>query len=486
MNFKVQAPHHLTTIAKQCLLQQDKVAIHTPRERLTYSQLYQEIWWLAKKYELSAGNRIGIVIDDSPYMYAAMIACWFAGKAYVPLAPNYPAERLIKIIEIAGIRTIWQNQKALPESVSVEHVIQHTDTQNQVPDKSTWNCPTTLNHEAYVLFTSGTSGEPKGVPISHKNIQAFVNGFIHLNYVLSKEDRFLQMFDITFDLSVMSFTIPLYYGACFYTIDKSKIKPFALYEAMDSHQITFALLVPSVVNMLQPYLEDEELPALKITQFCGEALTISQVQTWQKCCPNSQIDNVYGPTEATIYCSRYTAVPSEYIEHKNGIVCIGKPLLETTFEIVDDELCIGGNQVTAGYLNANETHKQKFYDKLYTTYYKSGDIGEVKDENYYCLGRADFQVKIQGHRIELSEIEFTYEHTLKMGRCVAVHTKANEQDHIVLFLIAHQTTVSNELILQNLSKHLPAYMIPHSIKHIAEFPLNANGKIDRNKLASWG
>lgn len=476
---------HLNAIANNLIFHKDRLALVMPGgQYLTYGQLFEKVKNLQGIFLQLNCSRIGLVIDDSADMYAAIFACWFSSKAYVPLSPEYPSERLEKIIRKAEIRFIWQNMRVLPKDFDNVILIRNENIPSLAVDGSL-RYSTTLSDEAYVLFTSGTSGEPKGVPINHANLHTFVEGFSRLGYSVTAEDKFLQMFELTFDLSVMSFTIPLVYGASFYTIDKSKVKHFALYEVLDKYQISFALMVPSVVSTLAPYLEDEELPALKVTQFCGEALTVEQVKIWNKCCPNSIIDNVYGPTEATIYCSRYTAVPTQDLLHKNGIVCIGAPLSGTIFEINEDELCIGGGQVTSGYLQATTEMENKFYLNDDEWFYKSGDVAVEENNLYFCLGRRDSQVKIQGHRIELSEIEYAYEQALRNGRGIVITTNQNNMDHLALFILDEQYQVPDDLVKSRLSEYLPDYMIPHYIVRVAEFPLNANGKIDRKKLGEW-
>lgn len=432
-------------------------------------------------------RRIGIFIDDSIEMYSAILACWFLKRAYVPVNPAYPINRIREIIETAELDTFWANDSIqFPELEDLITILKYSKEQ---PNLELDFIPTfDLEQEAYILFTSGTSGKPKGVPISHKNLQAFFEGFFDLGYSLSDQDRFLQMFDLTFDLSVFSFTAPLILGASFYPLEKKLIKPLALYNTLCDFNITFALMVPSVVNMLEPYKEDIDLNHLKYTQFCGEAFKTHQLNTWIDCAPNSQIDNVYGPTEATIYCSRYIAHPikSELL-HRNGVVCIGKEMKKSIF-FVDDQgiLNLGGDQVSVGYLKADEDQKKKFHLKKGICYFVSGDLGIDNHGIFYCQGREDDQVKIQGFRVELSEVEHGYNRLYPSGKSVAVAN--HEKEGIVIYLFIQNDSSDESIsnyILTNISKELPSYMVPKKIILVEGFPLNANGKIDKKELLKW-
>jgi non-ribosomal peptide synthetase component F len=281
----------------------------------------------------------------------------------------------------------------------------------------------------------------------------------------------------------MSFLIPLTIGGSFYIIDKHKVKPIAIYEVLESKKITFALMVPSVIKTLEPYLRNETINGLKYSQFCGETLTVSQVESWQNICPNTQIDNVYGPTEATIYCTRYRVVKNRPIHHYKGIVSIGKPMYGTTLNVINDELLIGGGQVTSGYINEIlNTTSFALIDNM--RFYKSGDLAVLNDTEFYCLGRLDRQVKIQGFRVELSEIEYTFGLLFPNHESVAIYVDFKNQGRIILCVLAHHSPLDINNIIAQLREKLPAYMVPEQIQIWGKWPLNSNGKIDIKQLSN--
>lgn len=465
----------LELIATQIHTQPERTWCAIENELFTYGDLSNYI----QDYQLSiAANNgpIGVVLRNDFETYAALIACWMCGKTYVPLNPDYPIQRLLDIIEASGLKRILDAQHiGLPQIKNIELITK------QPFNSFRWKLITTeTSDNAYILFTSGTTGKPKGVPISFANLQAFFDGFWELGYALSDQDKFLQMFELTFDLSVMSFGVPTLLGASFYVPSQKMVKPLALYDTLESENISFALMVPSAVEMLAPYADELDLPHLKVSQFCGEALKLSQVAIWANACPQTQIDNVYGPTEATIYCTRYT-VPSDltYCLHKKGIVCIGKPMKAVSLFLDDtQELCLGGDQTTKGYLHASEEQRSKFFENNGIWFYKSGDIASFDGDNYFCHGRSDDQIKIQGYRVELSEIEFAGTKILPeiQNRCLAVETSNGWELHLVFDMDSTQT------ILSEINEHLPEYMHIKAVHAVHPFPLNSNGKVDKKAL----
>ena len=462
-------------IAQQIESHGDRIWCCIEGDSFTYNDLSQYIQRF--QYPISTSNTpIGVVLRHNFDTYAALITCWLSGKAYVPLNPDYPIQRLNDIIEASELTWVIDSHNiGIPQIDRIELV------KSMAPESFRWKffTPQTTDN-AYILFTSGTTGKPKGVPISFGNLQAFFDGFFDLGYDLNETDKFLQMFELTFDLSVMSFGIPSLLGASFHVPSQKLVKPLALYDTLESQEISFALMVPSAVEMLTPYADELELPHLKVSQFCGEALKISQVLVWANACPRTQIDNVYGPTEATIYCTRYT-VPAniDTCLHNNGIVCIGNAMKTVSLWIDENhELCLGGSQTTQGYLHANQEQRSKFFDKDGIWFYKSGDIASYEEGNFFCHGRSDDQIKIQGYRVELAEIEFAGSKALPniQNRCLAIETPTGWELNLVFDI----KTLS--LSPAEVNANLPDYMHVKAVHAIHPFPLNANGKVDKNQL----
>ncbi len=445
------------------------------------------------KIQRTGSMNIGVITQNAAETYATIIATWLTGKAYVPIPAHYPPDRIDEIIQSAEISTIFY---AL-DGPEVENL---TDQFPKIAFVNSSRLPTAdcffsfpaEDKEAYLLFTSGTTGKPKGVPITFGNIQAFMDGFDALGYQVHEDDRFLQMFELTFDLSVVCFARPLMCGGSFHTLPTGMIKTLALYQVLEENRITFSLMVPSAIGLLLPYLDDIHLPELRVSQFCGEALKKDLLKKWMVCVPNARIDNVYGPTEATIYCSAVTC-QSGKIPNQNGVVGIGKPMQESRFMLVDEhgneiadaktegELCIGGAQLTPGYLNNPEQNEQKFFDHRGMRFYRSGDIAcRDRSGNYFYIGRKDDQVKIQGYRIELAELEVASSRILPQNPAVAVGYQVSNNWYLALFIL--RAGLEEEKIKEAFKPLLPQYMQPHRIFTIDEIPLNANGKTDRKAL----
>ncbi len=463
-----------------------------------YSELGKVVSGIRKSLQINVSDSekiVGLVANDDLHTYASIIALWFEGKAYVPINPDIPKDRNIQIIEQSHVRTIIDSSD---EPLFTECFLIRSAT---LPATEVTESPKAINESeiAYLLFTSGTTGKPKGVPVTRSNLTGFVSAFWDLKIKIDKSDKILQMFELTFDLSVMSYLIPLLKGACVYTIPKKKIKYSYIYELMVDQELTVALLVPSILQYLRPYFEEIDLPKMKYSLFCGEALTSDITAEWSLCIPNAEIINVYGPTEDTIFCTSYSY---NYLANKshNGIISIGKAMQGTDTIIVNDnnelvkpgsigELCLGGIQLTPGYWNNEAKNKESFFSLNYKgkdeRFYKTGDncIADAEGDILY-IGRKDFQVKVQGFRVELCEIEFHAR--LFLGKINVVAIAINDAIGNTEIGIAIESEECDYGPLMDYMKtKLPSYMIPKRLVFIKPFPLNANGKTDRKKIEQF-
>jgi amino acid adenylation domain-containing protein len=442
--------------------------------------------------QTSNEQRIGVLLDNSIETYASVLAILLSGKTYVPIHPGHPENKNIQIIIQAGLKTVLGNKNQAEEGAF--NLVTIVQPEFKADADYEFKTDTNDQTEAYILFTSGTTGVPKGVPITYENIDAFLYAFFEIFNDLKPSDKFLQMFDLTFDLSVMSYLAPLCVGASVYTLPNTGVKYLNIYTTLEDQNITFALMVPSMIQLLQPYFEEINLPAMRYSLFCGEALLQSTVTQWQKCIPNAQIWNVYGPTEATIFCTAYH-IANNKVKAYNDMVCIGHEMISTQCIIIDEnqnemadgekgELCISGSQLTKGYLNNSEKNKEAFFEKDGIRFYKTGDIcfRDLDGDFSYC-GRSDHQVKLQGFRVELSEIEFYAKKCLQGVNTVAI-VKTNDKKIDELHLFTEPTGTTDEQLLDLLKTSLPAYMIPQFIHRVNSFPLNANGKTDRKALSA--
>ncbi|MCK5691780.1 MAG: amino acid adenylation domain-containing protein [Bacteroidales bacterium] len=436
---------------------------------------------------------IGLVTNDDIETYASIIAIWLEGYAYVPLHPHHPVERGEEIIQQAEIDLLMDssptpvfpamrilNSKDLPfDGLNLEPLI--------LPDTDL----------AYILFTSGSTGKPKGVPITRGNLGAFMKAFWETGIQVDEKDRCLQAFDLTFDVSVQAFLVPLVKGACVYTIPHDQIKYSYASELLEDQRLTFCVMAPSMVRFFKPYFEEIDLPDIRYNILTAEASALDLVEEWSACVPNAEIFDFYGPTEATIYCT-YSRFYREAVNKElNGMLSIGKPLFGVTAIITDEkgdiqptnqkgELCISGDQVTPGYWKNPDKNAESFFEKevdgLTKRFYKTGDLCFFDpDGDIMYAGRLDFQVKIQGYRIELGEIEHHAREIIHGENVVALSYENRVGSHEIAMFVEGGRSDFEDLKKQ-LKLRLPSYMIPSKIMGIDHFPLNSSDKVDRKAL----
>ncbi|MEI6898441.1 MAG: AMP-binding protein [Bacteroidota bacterium] len=436
---------------------------------------------------------IGLVANDDLETYAAIIALWFEGKAYVPLNPDAPLSRNFDIIDQADIKTIIDST---PVSQFFSQKI--IFSANLVKDEIDLTPKNALNDETCViLFTSGTTGIPKGAQLTYKGIEALLDAFWEIGFDIDDQDKCLQMFHLTFDFAILAYLPPLLKGACFYTIPKSEIKFSYIHELLVEHNLTSIHIVPSILQLLRPYFHEIHLPSLKNCLVSGEALRTDLSEEWSRCAPMAKIFNSYGLTEDTIICTIYPLKRGTTNKSFNGILSLGQPMKGTHVIIIDEngkematgekgELCVSGPQLTPGYLKNESKNKEVFFKTFYNgqeeRFYRSGDHCFIDDEgDILYLGRIDFQAKIFGFRVELAEVEY---HARKFSGELNLAAIAfqNSGGITELGLVFESPEFNTQHFLQQMKENIEFYMVPSKIKFIEELPKSLNGKIDRNTL----
>lgn len=445
----------------------------------------------------SVSGRVGILTSEKIEDYSAILACWLLGYAYVPVNPLMPAERIVNIVEDAGIDCMLTAIDGAAEKFQELNLCNSVKAL-MIKDVQL-NSNSTLQYNerepqdiAYILFTSGSTGVPKGVPITYANLEAFLDSYNALGISTDENDGYLQMFELTFDVSVASYLVPLLVGACVYPVSAKGIKYLNVIKVLKKHKVTIATIVPSIIKYLKPYFDEISLPQIKCCILTAEAINEKLAYEWRKVIPGAAVYNLYGPTEATIWCTGYLLPDvEEQSKSYNDIIAIGKPFKNVLPLIVNEELLevapndkgellLYSSQLTLGYVNNPERNNGAFVHINGNRYYKTGDVCYC-DENgdiYYC-GRKDDQVKVQGFRIELGEVDMLIKkHMPHISTVVIKYEDQNSITQIGLIVEGGK----DDHFINRLREFLPYYMVPQKVVYVDVLPQNASNKIDKVKL----
>jgi D-alanine--poly(phosphoribitol) ligase subunit 1 len=478
-----------------------RAAVNVAGVEYTYADLHRRSLAIQNLLDAQAApdeRLIGLIATDTLDSYASIVAILRSGRAFVPLNAQHPPERNRVIVQQAGLRTVLvaEADSALRAALGPASRILQTADSSDVRDSPV--ASVAADDLAYLLFTSGSTGVPKGVPITRSNLTAFIDALAVAGYSMNPQDRVLQMFDLTFDFSIAAYLVPFCSGACVVAVSGGGAKFTEIYRHLEEDGITVAPLVPSVLTYLRPYFSDIHLPQLRLCMFCGEALYADTVDAWMHCAPGCSIANFYGPTEVTVFALVYDWRPSDgQGKQLNGVVSIGRPMDPTRAIVVNEELalaaageqgelCIAGPQLTPGYWRDPERNRRAFLDRPCgggsARYYRTGDLVVCDpDGDFYFCGRLDHQVKANGYRVELGEIEH-HARELMGGRACVVVAGGNRSGSQELSLIIEGEPADSVSVLGALRSRLPGYMIPARIVSMPRLPMNANGKIDRVAL----
>ena len=477
---------------------ESKTAFVIGKETYSYKMLYDIV---EQEYELIKhldDACIGLYAVDDIRTYASILALWYCGKSYVPLNPNQPKDRHAESIQSAETHYILSADSSYACTIDGVRVIDTSVLAHEgyIRKNTLEIVPADDSALVYILFTSGSTGKPKGVPITRGNLAAFIDSMNHIGLDITSEDRCLQPFDLTFDFSVSSYVIPLAKGAAIYTIPNKATKFTYIADLLEEHHLTVLQMVPSMIRNLLPYMDEVDLSSVRYNILCGEALMGKVITAWHQANPKMVSYNMYGPTEDTVFCTYYliTGDNCGKLLSANDIVSIGKTYKNSDILLLNDEnqvitspntegeLCLCGEQLTPGYWKNDKDNAEKFFVLNGTRYYRTGDMCYyAQDGNLMYVSRKDFQVKINGYRVELGEIENVYAEAAK-NKYAIVLPYQNAQGNTELAIIIEGKEYYYKDHQAYMGTKLTKYMMPSKWLFVKSMPLNQNGKVDRNKI----
>lgn len=486
-------------------LKKNHIAVVSGEKHITYEELnYLSGHWAARLQArgIKAGDFIGVCLNRKAELPVVLLSILKSGAAYIPLDPDFPSERLHYMVGDAPAKYIITNKELQAKlQFDTDKVIIFDDLKNESNGVEYTKSVIDDESLAYVLYTSGSTGNPKGVAVRHVSVTNLLNDLAP-KMGLDREERFLSITTISFDISVLEFFMPLMHGAGLHIATKAHaMDPRWMSNYIDQKGIRFIQATPATYDLLFAggWQGKKDLAVL-----CGGEALRKELATSLLSC-NREVWNLYGPTETTIWSTAYFVTPQTISRQKNGILSIGKAVANTKIYImnkqgqpcpigVSGELWIGGEGVSAGYLNRPELNVEKFVPSPdgVGKVYKTGDrVVMDLSGNLYFLNRFDHQVKVRGYRIELGEIETALNRCEEIQQSVVLtHPDAAGQNLLVVWFKPKNSELDQEEVIQKCKKsvaqQLPEYMIPAIWISMADFPLTPNGKIDRKALPPPG
>ncbi len=483
--------------------QPEAIALVFEEKEITYRELEEHSNQIAN-YLIAKGVEQETFVPLCMERSLEAVFCIFgilkAGAVYVPIDPKLPQERIQYILEdtAASLAITTTAYQAIVESKDCRTIVFEdiTETLKNTPSTKV-NRIVSPEQLAYVIYTSGTTGKPKGVMIQYKSLQALLEG-MNRRYPVTDSDRLLLKTTFTFDVSIYELFGWIHQGGSLGILPEGGTTDIPLLiDTIATQKITHFNLVPSLFSVFIEELEQigiEKARDLKYVMLAGEKLPMELILNYRKLGLKASLENIYGPTEATIYSSYFDTTP---LATETVHVPIGKPVDNVELLILNEqgeqqplgitgELCIGGQQLAKGYLNRAELTAEKFVAhpfKQGAKLYRTGDLTRwLPDGAIEYIGRKDAQVKIRGYRIELGEIEAALESIQEVEQAIVIVKENEIGTKRLLAYVVGQVVKDVQILQQQLGEKLPSYMQPSQYVILEEFPLNHSGKVDRKQL----
>lgn len=503
----------------------DRIALSIDGRQISYADLAPIAGGIAAALGPGEGQGgdapelTALLASRSVAAYAGILGILCTSHGYVPLNPGHPAERLAYVLAHSGVRRLVVDTggEAVLDAlladctaplrivladrddvadIAARHPLHDIRAGQRVAPLPPPPAVPMGERVAYLLYTSGSTGHPKGVMVTHGNVGHFLRAMDN-RFDLTEADRFSQMFDLGFDLSVFDLFMAWRVGGTLCCPGAGDLMLPADFIRRENLTVWFS--VPSAAVLLNRLrqLEPGAFPTLRLSLFCGEALPAAAAAAWAQAAPNAIVENLYGPTELTLACTGYRI---DGTEGQAGAVPIGQPFPGLVARVVtpdlaevapggEGELMVSGPQVAPGYWRDAEKTAAAFVTDPATgaRAYLTGDLVQrptTPGDPIRYLGRLDHQIKLHGHRIELGEIEAALRDATGVAHVVAVGLPDASGAITGIAGLIEAPEVDVPRVISRLSDRLPAYMMPKRIVAVPQFPLTPNGKIDRKSLVA--
>jgi len=479
-----------------------KTAFYTDKESITFSALLDEakrIGTYLINASIKKSDVVLIFMEKGLQTINSMLGIIYSGAIYVVLDETSPVERINKIIETVSPVAILYDDSLTPsskeqlKSVSGISFINYQDMiKENIDDALLFKRQNSIisTDPLYILFTSGSTGIPKGTVVTHNNVLSYIE-WVSTEFNFNENTNFANAAPFYFSMSVTDIYSTLFCGCSFYITPKTYFSfPVKLFEALDKYQINTIYWVPSAYQIIASFkmFDYMMLKHLKLCLFAGEVMPGKVLAYWQHALPNASFANLFGPTETTDICTFYkvdhTFSSSEVVPIGNACSNLDVFLLNDNLELASDgeigELYCRGSFVASGYYNnlekTNESFVQNPLNKSYPEIvYKTGDLCRYNElHELIYISRKDYQIKHLGYRIELGEIETAINANSLIDVGCMIYDDSND-----LLVLIYTGKITADEIMKYLSEKLPFYMLPNRIIKERKIKYNANGKIDR-------